>query len=179
MAEHPYRRSHGFTMIELMVTLVVLGILLGVGIPSFNAIMLNSRTSGVANDLTSAINLARSEAVKRAAPVRVCPSSNPLDTTPTCSGTWSDGWIVSVDVPVGGEPPVRRTWRPPFPGADFAQTSGANQPIIFGPLGQLVSGRVDITIEVDGCRGRRARLLEIAATGRVSVERVLCSADST
>jgi len=164
-----YRRNHGFTMIELMVTLVVLGILLGVGIPSFNTIMLNSRTSGLANDLTSAINLARSEAVKRAAPVSVCPS----DDANSCSGTWSDGWIAIAD---GAAEPLR-VWRAPFPGATFNQVpaSTASQPIVFGPLGQLVSATTEITVQVDGCRGVRARRLDIAPAGRVSVDRVDCT----
>ena len=90
MVSYPYRRSHGFTMIELMVTLVVLGVLVGVGIPSFNTIMVNSRTSGLANDLTSAINLARSEAVKRAEQVTVVPQRR---RHLHVLGAWSDGWI--------------------------------------------------------------------------------------
>ena len=165
----PYRRSHGFTMIELMVTLVVLGILVGVGIPSFNTIMVNSRTSGLANDLTSAINLARSEAVKRAEQVTVCPS----DDATTCSGAWTDGWIAIVDA----SSEVLRTWPAPFADAEFTHTptATANQPIDFGALGQLVSPATEIIVEVDGCRGERARQLDIGPAGRVSVERVDCS----
>lgn len=166
MAEHPYRRSHGFTMIELMVTLTVLGILLGVGIPSFNTIMLNSRTSGLANDFTSAVNVARSEAVKRAQQVTVCPSQ---DFT-SCSGVWLDGWIVIVE---GASEPLR-VWRTPFPGASIVQTPTGNRAIDFGPLGQRVSPETAVTLQVTGCRGERARRLDIATAGRVSVDRVAC-----
>lgn len=169
MAEYPYRRSHGFTMIELMVTLVVLGILLGVGIPSFNVILLNSRTSGLANDLTSAINVARSEAVKRAEQVTVCPSQNGT----ACSGAWTDGWITIVDA----SSEVLRTWRAPFPGANIVQTPTANRAINFGSLGERASPDTMFTVQVDGCRGQRARRLDIAPAGRISVERMACDED--
>ncbi|TCO74288.1 pilus assembly FimT family protein [Chromatocurvus halotolerans] len=60
MNTHPYRRNHGFTMIELMVIVAVDGILVAVGVPSFNNFLVSSRTSALANDITSAVNLARS-----------------------------------------------------------------------------------------------------------------------
>lgn len=167
MTKHSYRRSHGFTMIELMVTLVVLGVLLGVGIPSFNIIMVNSRTSALANDVTSAINLARSEAVKRAEQVTVCPS----DDETSCSGAWTDGWIALVDA----SSEVLRVWPAPVDSADITQTPTANEALDFGALGERVSGDTVLVMQVDGCRGERARRLEVGPAGRVSVRRVACT----
>jgi type IV fimbrial biogenesis protein FimT len=161
-----YRRSYGFTMIELMVTLVVLGILLGVGVPSFRLFLVNARTSAVANDITSAINLARSEAVKRAEPVTVCPSDDGAD----CDGAWTDGWIVRLAA--GGDP--LRVWREPAAGTDITQTPAANRPIDFGALGERITGDTALVMQVEGCRGQRARRLEIGPAGRVSVQRVAC-----
>lgn len=169
MPVHPYRRSHGFTMIELMVTVAVLGILLAVGVPSFNSFMVNSRTSALANDITSAVNLARSEAVKRATPVTVCPSSNGT----TCAGAWADGWMTRVD----GTNEVLRVWRAPVDTADFQQTGAADPAIRFGALGQRVSDATALKIEVTGCRGNRARLVDVGPAGRISVQRVPCGVD--
>ncbi len=59
------RRVKGFTLVELMVTLVILGILLGVGIPSFRAMMRGNAVVAAGNQLLGALLLARSEAVKR------------------------------------------------------------------------------------------------------------------
>ncbi|MCP4996875.1 MAG: prepilin-type N-terminal cleavage/methylation domain-containing protein [Gammaproteobacteria bacterium] len=59
------RRVKGFTLVELMVTLVILGILLGVGIPSFRAMMRGNAVVAASNQLLGALLLARSEAVKR------------------------------------------------------------------------------------------------------------------
>jgi len=80
----------GFTLIELLVTLSVAAILLTIAVPNFRMFVLNSRMSSQANDLITALNMARSEAVKRAANVSVCASSDGA----TCTGTWGQGWIV-------------------------------------------------------------------------------------
>ena len=87
--------SRGFTLIELLVTLTVAGILMGIAVPNFQTFVANNRMASQANDLITAINMARSEAVKRAANVTVCASSNSsTGNPPSCTGTWTQGWIV-------------------------------------------------------------------------------------
>lgn len=82
--------TRGFTLIELMVTLAVLAILLTVALPNFQIFVMNGRMASQTNDLITALNLARSEAVKRAANVTVCASSDGA----SCTGSWAAGWIV-------------------------------------------------------------------------------------
>lgn len=82
--------ERGFTLIELIVTVAVLAILLSIAIPNYQTFVLNSRMASQTNDLVTALNLARSEAVKRAADVTVCASSNGT----SCTGGWAQGWIV-------------------------------------------------------------------------------------
>ncbi len=87
------KKSNGFTLIELMVSLAVVLILVGLGVPSFVSAMKNSQLSADFSDLTRSLYLARSEAVKRTTRVVVCARAN--DTT--CGADWNQGWIVFVD----------------------------------------------------------------------------------
>ena len=84
--------SGGFTLVEMMITIVVAGVLLAFGIPAFNDAVLGSKVSAVANDLYASIQLARSEAIKRNVPITLCPSTDAA----ACddSGDWEVGWIV-------------------------------------------------------------------------------------
>ena len=87
--------GRGFTLIELMVTLAVAAILLTIGIPSFQQFIANNRASAGANELLAALQLARSEAVRRNSFASVCPSTN--GTTCTGGTEWARGWIVFHD----------------------------------------------------------------------------------
>jgi type IV fimbrial biogenesis protein FimT len=90
------RKQIGFTLPELMVTLLVAAIVLGFGAPSFSQFLANSRMTSSANDIIAAIQAARSEAVKRHQPVVMCFSAAP-QAAPACDGSGTDGWIVFVD----------------------------------------------------------------------------------
>ncbi len=91
-------RSRGFTLIELMVTVAIAAILLTIGVPSFTKLMTKNQLSGEIQTLQGTINFARSEAIKRGSRVSICKSNNQS----TCSGNWSDGWIIFVDRESGG-----------------------------------------------------------------------------
>jgi type IV fimbrial biogenesis protein FimT len=86
--------SRGFTIIELMVTLGIAGVLAAVAAPSMKDFINNSRLKSHNSALESSLMLARSEAVKRQVRVVVCGSSTQTSCT---SGDWQQGWIVFVD----------------------------------------------------------------------------------
>jgi type IV fimbrial biogenesis protein FimT len=90
-------QQQGFSLLELMVTLLVVGIVLGFGVPNFMEFQRNAAVTAAANDLVSAIYLARTEAVKRQVPVTLCASANATTAAPTCGVGPNTGFIVFVD----------------------------------------------------------------------------------
>ena len=94
-------RPHGFTLWELMMALVVAGIVLGIGVPSFMQFHRSNAMTAAANGLLSAVLAARSEAVKRQVPVVLCSSPAPTVPAPSCGA--GGGFIVFVDTDGNGE----------------------------------------------------------------------------
>jgi type IV fimbrial biogenesis protein FimT len=93
----PLTYSRGFTLLELMITVSVMAILLGLAVPTFTDIIRNNRLSAAANDLLHSTQVARSEAVKRQTPVVICATADSTATVPACSdGAFTD-WVVFVD----------------------------------------------------------------------------------
>ena len=88
--------QRGFTLIELIITMVVAGVLLAVAIPSFTAMIKNNRLATSANAFVTAANIARSEAIKRGVRVTVCKSADGASCT--TSDDWDQGWIVFADL---------------------------------------------------------------------------------
>jgi len=88
-------RQSGFTLIELMVTIVVLVVLISIAAPSYRRLVVDTRMSTQTNEFLTALQFTRSEAVKRNGTVTMCKSAD--GAACTTSGTWAQGWIVFVD----------------------------------------------------------------------------------
>jgi len=80
----PARSSAGFTLVELVITIAVVGILAAIATPSFSGMIANNKARGVAADLYFDLARARSEAVKRNMEVTLSPSDD----------GWKKGWKV-------------------------------------------------------------------------------------
>jgi len=92
------KRLTGFTLIELIVLLAIVGIVTVLAIPGLQNYTRLNRTASQTNELVTAMQLARSEAVKRNVPVFVCASSSAITPAPQCdSVNWQDGWLVFAD----------------------------------------------------------------------------------
>lgn len=93
----------GFTLLDLLLTITILSILLTVGVPSFETLIRDTRLTNLANDLLGALNLARSEAIRRGVTVSVCKSADGFH----CGGSgWSIGWIIFVNLDEDSPPVV-------------------------------------------------------------------------
>jgi len=138
------RYQNGFTLYELLITMLVIGIVLTVGIPSLGVFTQNSRITSTANDLHSSFFLARSEAARAKSNITICASNNSMGAATCTGGTFDDGWIIFVDLNgdiqrpggpnvVGGENVLRR--HPPVDDAiDISMNPGATY-FSFAPTG--------------------------------------------
>jgi type IV fimbrial biogenesis protein FimT len=92
------RNQSGFTLYELLITIVIIGIVLSVGIPNFGVFTQNSRITSTANDLHSSFFLGRSEAARSKSNITICASNNSMGAATCTGGTFDDGWIIFVDL---------------------------------------------------------------------------------
>jgi len=98
--------QRGVTIIELMITIAILAVLLGLAVPSFQEFVIRSRLDSAAQEMLTTLQFARSEAIRRGAQVS-------LRRTSSSSGKWGDGWSMFIDADSDGElddgekPPIR------------------------------------------------------------------------
>jgi type IV fimbrial biogenesis protein FimT len=97
------RGERGFTLIELIFTVVILAVLLGLAAPAMRDLVLDQRVKTAAGDVHAALMYARSEAIKRNQFVALCAKN---DTSDGCQNStdWARGWIVYLDGDGNGFP---------------------------------------------------------------------------
>jgi type IV fimbrial biogenesis protein FimT len=83
-------KRNGFTLVELMIALSIMGVLLSVALPGMAAMVERQRLRMAVFDLLGAVELARSQALARGTQVLLAPrEAAGLD--------WASGWVVFVD----------------------------------------------------------------------------------
>ena len=91
--------THGITLVEILVTLVIAAVLLGLGIPRVTQLVDDSRSRAAVNQVVIAITLARSSAISLRQPTLLCPGSGPQ-----CGArdTWHQGALLFLDSNANG-----------------------------------------------------------------------------
>jgi len=192
-------RSRGFTLIELLVILTISAILVAMAVPSFQAMIRTNRISGASNSMLSALDLARSEAIRRGANVVICRSVNSEAVNPACSSgasggfngdDWAAGWIVFAkapanadndDVEVGDEIVMRQARFQPDAAERLIIESNFGNPQSFfynlrGFSAAVGTMFFDDRAKIDPVRSNMARCIRLNITGRPHVARVVADA---
>lgn len=178
-----HRRQTGFTLVELIVALGLAGVLLGLGVPAFTDFIRNNRMIAVTNELVTALQFARSEAVKRNNNVTVCISTDGA----LCTGgtTWESGWIVFDDVNanavVDGAQIVRT--HADIGGGNTVRITGGNVGTFVSfngngfprdVAGNILTGTFSVC-DSRGATGGVARTVQLGASGRVRSSEIIAS----
>ncbi len=169
--------NRGFTLIEMMVTIVIAGILMAIAIPNFRVAQRNNCMTTSANLLVASLQYARSEAIKRRQDVMVTAGAElgvpPADSDNEWGGGWyvwtearqADNTLASDGYTAGDE--LRITTPNCAPQMDHP--SGGNE-FTYKPNGFVGDGADD---DIEVCMdktGERGRVLTVSRTGRPKVE---------
>lgn len=148
----------GFTLVELLITVAIAAIVLTLGVPSFQETIRTNRLATATNELIGSFSLARSEAIRRRAPITICASSDQA----TCSdAAWSEGWIVRL-----GDGEVLRVFGPMKPGLTTTATRAS---VTYTASGFLTSAGTKL--ELCAGSGTTGRGIGVSPAGRPSVIR--------
>ncbi|MAY42820.1 MULTISPECIES: GspH/FimT family pseudopilin [unclassified Neptuniibacter] len=158
-------KEKGFTLLELMIAVIILGFVLGLGVPSFNSFIESSRLRAATHSLNTAVQLARSEALSRRENAAVCRSNSAQDAC-DFDVDWSSGWMVVAqqgsDLEDAADVTVIKIWE----SVDLV-ASGAANGFAFDRLGRGITiGGVRIQNDTDH------RCISVNITGRTAVQEI-------
>jgi len=165
------KQQSGLTLLELMITLAVAGILISLAAPQFRSMVQNNRITTQVNEFVTAVNMARSEAVRAGEPVTLCASQDQESCTNPGDGDWAIGWIL-LGRNAAGDQEVLRRWRAPTGEPTMIEES-ARARVDFLPNG-MADNNLRITHEIPGATCDQRRIIRLSRGGRTDIRRLEC-----
>lgn len=177
------RKMKGFTIVELIVVVTIAGVLVTLAIPNLRDVIRNSRITSAHNELVATLNLARSEALKRHAQVRVCAASaaptsdNPTEALCEQGTDLSGGWMIvaeNVTDPTPEWVPVRVSTVGGATQIITDSTSTENFQIAFDPQGRMMdTASVTFSICDDRTPAEKyGRYITVAQSGLLKASKI-------
>lgn len=168
------QRSQGMTLIELLISISILAVTLGIAVPSFASLIRDTRLTTVINEMHGALFLTRSESIKRGRRVTICTSA---DQDVCAAGVgWHSGWIVFDDRNANGvrdpDETILRVGMPRAAGISVTGNAPVSNYVSYIPSGttRAVNGALQMGT-ITACSDQRVRQIVISATGRPRVVR--------
>ena len=150
--------SNGFTLLELMVTLTIVGIVAAIAIPSMSDMVNNSRAERITELFELDLQFARSHAISRGDTVRISPRN----------GDIANGWQIVAE----GSGDILRQRGPLDDGVTITSENGLNT-VAFTPTGQI-EATDRITVRTSGCTGNEDKQFSLLISGQIAVTELAC-----
>ena len=181
------RRQSGFNLLELVVTVAVLGAVIVVAAPNFTDTLARNQLTNSANNLVVSLGATRQAALARGLTTFICHSANSDTNNPSCGGTgsgWDTGVLIYASAPArfntalrnyissGGTPDTLvNQERFASSGKIEITPTNATSQIAFTPEGLLFGGSAVELLVCDSTRtGETGRIIRVSPAGRVSSE---------
>lgn len=161
-------KNHGFTIVELIISIAVLGIITAIAMPSLNQLLVSMRVDNEISQIHRLVLSARNAAVSMENNVTLCPLNN----VNTCANNWGSELSVFIDLdndniyePANNE--VLLKTKPAIKNNDTLTYAGFSR-ITFAPTGQLAAALSSTFIYCPQGFSNSGRSVLISASGRPS-----------
>ena len=178
-------RNHGFTLIELMVTIAILAVVLALGLPNLREFLVRNQVGSITSEFSADIARTRIEAISRNGCVTMCASSTTNTSTPICGAAtgvnnWQTGWVIfsnptcdsTITTPTAASPliSVRQSGSTSF---ELERETGPTNRFMFDSRGLAngIQSKFVLRYVPESISSPHYRTICLSSTGRVTTKK--------